>query len=288
VPWFDSIGQLKENPHTKKSRGTFGMLRGIFMKEGFAGIYAGIYPTLVMGVPNTVLYFVTYEELSAPLKRATDNPWVPAFAGAVARFVASVSTAPLELIRTRQAARVGAAEPAVGMLTEFQNMIRAEGVLSMYKGLSPTLFRDVPFSAIYWFCIETLREKWRTAQGTEQISAWQQAGQSLFNGFISGMIAAACTTPLDVVKTRRQVETHFITAGPTLCDHQGAVVYNAKTAEPQSSGTLQMMRNIVQNEGVAGLWTGNQARIIKVAPACAIMISSYELGKRLLTEESIL
>jgi hypothetical protein len=39
------------------------MLRRIFVKEGFAGIYAGIYPTLVMGVPNTVLYFVMYEEL---------------------------------------------------------------------------------------------------------------------------------------------------------------------------------------------------------------------------------
>jgi solute carrier family 25 protein 39/40 len=33
---------------------------------------------------------------------------------------------------------------------------------------------------------------------------------------------------------------------------------------------------------VAGLWRGNQARMLKVAPACAIMISCYEFGKRVL------
>lgn len=164
-------------------------------------------------------------------------------------------------------------------------MIRAEGFLSMYKGLSPTLFRDVPFSAVYWLCIERLREMWRGSQGIEQVSVWQQAGQALFNGSVSGMIAAACTTPLDVVKTRRQIDPPYFSVDSAVCDHKGAVVYNAKSSDLQSSGTLQMMRNIVQNEGVPGLWKGNEARMIKVAPACAIMISSYELGKRLFSEK---
>ena len=139
VPYFDaSTGQLKEKPPAGASRGTFSTIRRIFMKEGLAGIYAGLYPTLVMGVPNTVLYFITYEELATRLRRHTDNPWMPAFAGASARFVASTFTAPLELLRTRQAARVGASEPALGMVAEFQQLIRAEGFFSLYKGLSPT------------------------------------------------------------------------------------------------------------------------------------------------------
>jgi solute carrier family 25 protein 39/40 len=173
------------------------------------------------------------------------------------------------------------------MVAEFQSLIRAEGVSSLYKGLSPTLFRDVPFSAVYWFCIEKLRESWRRSQHNEEISAWQQAGQALFNGSTSGMIAAVCTTPLDVVKTRRQIDSQIVSLELPICDHQGAVAYNPRTEKPRPTGTLQMMRKIVEHEGVTGLWRGNNARMMKVAPACAIMLSSYEVGKRLLTQEPI-
>jgi solute carrier family 25 protein 39/40 len=58
---------------------------------------------------------------------------------------------PLELIRTRQASRVGSAEPVLGIVGELRSIIRSDGVAGMYRGLSPTLMRDVPFSAVYWF-----------------------------------------------------------------------------------------------------------------------------------------
>lgn len=48
VPWFDSKGELKEKAHvSEKTKGTMSMLRRIFTKEGFSGLYAGIQPTLV-------------------------------------------------------------------------------------------------------------------------------------------------------------------------------------------------------------------------------------------------
>jgi hypothetical protein len=51
VPYFDpSTGRVKNEFCVTKSRGTFGMLRHIFASEGFPGIYAGLAPTLVMGV----------------------------------------------------------------------------------------------------------------------------------------------------------------------------------------------------------------------------------------------
>jgi hypothetical protein len=48
-------------------------------------------------------------------------------------------------------------------------------------------------------------------------------------------------------------------------------------------GTFGHMRHIAQEEGIVGLWKGNVTRILKVAPACAIMISCYEFGKRIFT-----
>ena len=43
---------------------------------------------------------------------------------------------------------------------------------------------------------------------------------------------------------------------------------------------MAIMRSIVAKEGLQGLFTGLIPRLAKVAPACAIMISSYEAGKR--------
>ncbi len=39
------------------------------------------------------------------------------------------------------------------------------------------------------------------------------------------------------------------------------------------------MKRIYATEGFRGLFTGYVPRIVKVAPACAIMISTYEYGK---------
>jgi solute carrier family 25 protein 39/40 len=236
-----------------------------------------------MQVPNTVIYFLSYDELSGRLKTFDKSAsWTPAVAGAAARFVASFSTAPLELIRTIQASRVGADQPTAGMVAEFQSIVKKDGFLSLYKGLSPTLFRDVPFSAIYWMCIEKCRSNWAESDSERQaegVSTKQQAARALFNGTISGLIAAACTTPLDVIKTRRQLST--VQAATPVCDHKGCIVY--KQVHP--SGTIAMLREILREEGLKGLWKGNVARMTKVAPACACMIASYEIGQRLLLTE---
>jgi solute carrier family 25, member 39/40 len=286
---------------SSSSTGVFSVLRKIFVEEGFAGIYAGLRPTLLMAVPNTVLYFSIYEELIWRLRNnanANDVPpawYYPLVAGGVARTVASSATAPFEFIRTRQAANGGRAT----MWAELQAIRQADGrggISAMYQGLRPTLWRDVPFSAIYWFCVEEFRAMWKERRSTGTIiSPVEQACQEFANGAVSGMIAAAFTTPFDVVKTRQQTASlpkpvYQPQAVPSLCSHNGAIVNDVCSLDGLaggqtksiSGGTFQTIRQIAAQEGLSGLWRGNQARMLKVAPSCAIMISTYEFGKRIL------
>lgn len=39
-----------------------------------------------------------------------------------------------------------------------QNMLANEGVFGLWRGLGPTVFRDVPFSGIYWAVYESLKK----------------------------------------------------------------------------------------------------------------------------------
>lgn len=69
-------------------------------------------PTLVLAIPATIAYFVTYEQLRLSLKdRYNKNHragepfvqpfWIPLVSGATARVFSVTVVSPLELIRTK-------------------------------------------------------------------------------------------------------------------------------------------------------------------------------------------
>jgi len=216
--------------------GTIATLLSIFRNEGYSGLYAGLRPTLVMSVPNTVLYFTAYDELSMRLRRyhannisahnnntiedtntksthieldddAKRQAYIPLLAGSTSRLLASLSTAPLELIRTRQASISNGGDKTKiprGMIDEFKLLIRTNGISSLYVGLAPTLWRDVPFSAIYWLFLERFKSKLSDSNyGVWGGRYYNEKGMSIppsivgLHAFVSGIgagaIAAACT-----------------------------------------------------------------------------------------------
>ncbi|CAI5736046.1 unnamed protein product [Hyaloperonospora brassicae] len=226
-------------------------LRHIFQTEGLSGLFAGLSPAMLIAVPSTVLYYVSYDLLLLEGRAQVPqlDAIVPLMAGTSARLLAASMTSPIELIRMRmQGPNAGA-----GVVATFQQAVRRGGYRSLLNGLGATLARDVPFSAIYWTSYERLQQ---TLQSTEhEVSRTQRA---FVCGALSGAIAATVTTPFDVVKTLQQVHS----------TRQGS----------QPSGTL-VLRQVVANKGVGGAFTGLGARLARVAPSCAIMISCYELGK---------
>ncbi|KAL7470397.1 hypothetical protein ACHAXS_010621 [Conticribra weissflogii] len=312
-----------------KSGGTIHTLLSIFRNEGWEGLYAGLRPTLVMSVPNTVLYFTAYDEISSRLRQnhidhlspkilsnercaneTKKHAYIPLVAGSSARLLASLATAPLELMRTRQAGivnsrRTTGGPSSSGMLQEIRMMLRTNGISSLYVGLGPTLWRDVPFSAIYWLCLERFKTALSESNDLGQwggqyyhdrgskIPPSLQGTHAFVSGAGAGAIAAAFTTPFDVVKTRRQMMGGQIetTIPVGTCDYSGCGTLSGSQSFKDyrisavgygrvNLGTFGHMTQIIQHEGMSGLWKGNTTRMVKVAPACAIMISCYELGKR--------
>lgn len=251
-----------------KFKGTVDAFMKIGRNEGILSLWSGLSPTLILAVPATIAYFVSYEQIKLYIKDkyakryrntpgvTVDQPfWIPMVAGALARIWAATLVSPLELIRTKmQSQKLSYAE----IMQALKTVVKYSGVSGLWMGLGITLLRDVPFSAIYWLHYETIKQKFR---GTQQTFTFNLAA-----GAIAGSIAALLTIPFDVVKTHKQIE---MGEKEIYSDKPGC-----------SSGTWAVIKKIYSQNGVRGLFTGLTPRIIKVAPACAIMIATFEHGKR--------
>ncbi|KAH9514300.1 hypothetical protein Btru_028657 [Bulinus truncatus] len=242
--------------------GTFDAMLKISRNEGITSLWSGLPPTLVMAVPATVVYFTSYEQLKLLFRydcSVHTDRWKPLAAGATARVWAATLISPIELIRTKmQSTRFTYTQVWKAVV----DSVKADGVFSLWRGLGPTLLRDVPFSALYWTSYEALKSYVIHSRSDPAI------GFGFFDSFtagaISGSIAAVVTLPFDVIKTRRQIEL-------------GETELLGK--RPVTKSTWKMMRSIYSREGFLALYTGLLPRLLKVAPSCAIMISSYESFK---------
>ncbi|XP_075578922.1 mitochondrial glutathione transporter SLC25A39 isoform X6 [Pelecanus crispus] len=185
--------------------GAAGAGRDAFMKitryEGVRSLWSGLSPTLVMAVPATVIYFTTYDQLRDYLhaRMGSRGHHIPLLAGALARLGVVTVISPLELIRTKmQSQQLSYRELGACI----QSAVAQDGWLSLWRGWGPTVLRDVPFSALYWFNYELVRE-WLCRQARLDEATFMI---SFTSGAISGTVAAVLTLPFDVVKTQRQIE----------------------------------------------------------------------------------
>lgn len=94
-------------------------------------------------------------------------------------------------------------------------------------------------------------------KNTQQYTLIKQLGA----GGLAGGLAAAATTPLDVVKTRLQLE-----------GMNSATKYNTISVAP-------IMRRILHEEGVSALFRGWQPRVLFHVPSAAICWGIYESCK---------
>lgn len=209
-----------------------------------------------MAVPATMVYFTLYDQFRSKIVSSLnygESPplWVPTVSGGVARTLAVTTISPLELIRTKMQSKKFTYWQVGGFL---KSSIKQDGYLSLWRGLGPTILRDVPFSAIYWLNYEFYKKKFNQPHPSFSFS--------FVTGAAAGTVAAVVTLPFDVVKTYRQIELGNIPSGTKT---------NVKT--------INMMKEIYKQRGIQGLFAGLVPRVVKVAPACAIMISTYEYGK---------
>ncbi len=158
------------------------LYKGVFGAASGAGIAIGA-------------YFAFYGVASNVVSRNTNlAPGAVAFvSGAVAAAGSSVVKVPLAVcIRSVQAGVYPNVFSAARSITS------AAGVRGLFTGYAPTLLEDVPDMAVKFATFETMRSVHRSITGRPSPSPQEDFAM----GAVAGALAAAATTPLDVIKTR--------------------------------------------------------------------------------------
>ena len=275
-------------------RSTFDAIRTISHREGAAAFYKGFAPSL-LGVLGSHLYVVTLESMRTRLllrweerdasSRLIKDPIaarsvVNAQAGAVAVLATHLLTTPLEVVSQKlrmlgQVDRTGrlVAAPVRSAGHVASHIWRTDRLRGLYRGFGAQLLSSVPTHALFWSLYHRLVEElpgwgsfFRPAHQAAPGSLHQQSLDTdidttmLVQGTaagVSGATAVLLMNPLDVVKTRLQVEG---TRGQT---------------------TLSTARAVLRGEGVLALWKGCSARVMAAVCTAVPMIVYFEALKRM-------
>ncbi|KAK9777762.1 putative Mitochondrial basic amino acids transporter [Seiridium cardinale] len=161
-------------------------------------------PVIGYGALNALL-FVSYNRSEAALNAALNlqsSLWTTWIAGAVGGLATWVVSTPTELIKCR--AQVSS--PPESSWSIAKSILRREGVRGLYFGGVVTALRDSIGYGFYFWSYE-LSTRMMVSSTKREMSFSEDAAKVLLCGGLAGVATWASIFPLDVIKTRVQVQT---------------------------------------------------------------------------------
>mmetsp|Transcript_964 Transcript_964/g.1486 ORF Transcript_964/g.1486 Transcript_964/m.1486 type:complete len:388 (+) Transcript_964:66-1229(+) len=234
----------------------------------FLRLWRGVHIIMVGCVPAHALYFSTYEAVKyANLRPDGSLPyWAGLIAGAAAVVGHDFIMSPLDTIKQRL--QLGHYS---GMNQAARHIIKHEGTFALCRSLPITLLTNIPYGSIMVSTNELCKDYFSGEDGHH--GATPSLSVCLVSSSIGGMVASLLTTPLDRIKTMLQIQK----LQPVTCERFGVC---PKVTSSKGVEWREVLRQILRQEGVQGLFKGSVPRILSHTPAVAISWTTYETAKQ--------
>lgn len=224
----------------------------IVRHEGVGTLYRGISAPILMEAPKRATKFAANDEwgkywksvfgvsqLTGPLAVLNGG-----CAGATEAFI----VVPFELVKIRMQDKARASMYK-GPGDCLMKTIREEGVLSLYKGLESTLWRQTIWNAGYFGIIFQIRSLMPKAEDPTQ-----KMLVDLASGAIGGTFGTVLNTPFDVVKSR--IQSSVPVAGQP----------------PKYVWAWPSLAVVLKEEGFGALYKGFLPKVLRLGPGGGIML----------------
>ena len=278
----------------------------------FRGVYQGVGSVIIATLPSSGAFFTTYEGIKAGLSNHNPTissttllpqPLIHSVASGTAELVSCAILTPAEVIK-QNAQMVdnysNSDRPRVNATLQTMRRFRSNP-LALWRGYTALAGRNLPFTALQFPLFERIKEsikKYRDDQGTRTNTILESGVITAISAGSGGSIAAVITTPIDVVKTRIMLaaaesaaedQKPGRSAKDALVDATGKTVQEAKqsiteavknVAKPVSKkSSMQIGREIVQENGVKGLFRGGLLRGVWTMLGAGLYLGVYDSGR---------
>nr|XP_033778596.1 mitochondrial carnitine/acylcarnitine carrier protein-like isoform X1 [Geotrypetes seraphini]XP_033778605.1 mitochondrial carnitine/acylcarnitine carrier protein-like isoform X1 [Geotrypetes seraphini] len=251
--------QTQKKPHPGQTllyKSTFDCFLKITASQGLRGLYKGMGAPLAGITPTMALAFFGYG-LGKRLQQQSPNdnltfPQVFA-AGMMAGVFSTTVLAPLERVKCLLQVQANSAICRYsGPVDCVCQLYMESGVQGIYKGTLLTLLRDVPATGVYFMTYEWFKVS-LTPEG-KSISDLS-ALRILTAGGLAGICNWVVAIPVDVLKSRFQT-----------------------AAKGTYRGLVDVLREVLHEEGPRGLYKGFTAAMLRAFPANAACFFGFEMA----------
>lgn len=144
-------------------KGPLRVIRGIWMRDGARGFFRGLIPTLWREAPGNFCFFGVYEatrELLTPAGVTRDELGVfhTGLAGGVSGVVLSLVGFPFDAAKSKIQIDWTPLQRAPSMVGVLRQMVRQNGLLSLYHGVLPSVIRAFPGTGALFIAVEHTRK----------------------------------------------------------------------------------------------------------------------------------
>jgi hypothetical protein len=158
-------------------------------------------------------------------------------------------TYPLDLLRTQTAIMEGRVE--VSLMAQARAVVRASGAAGLWAGVGSAVAQKFPQFAVLFGVCDTSRT-WFRENGYDTVAA------GIASGVLGGVASNLTTYPLDVAIRTLQVEAGRPVGARTFV------------------GPVEVLRAVVRQTGLRGLYAGLTPTLVKSVPACAVSYATYD------------
>jgi len=214
--------------------------RETWRQEGCTAFYRGALMPLCTLMVKRPFEFAVFEELNHRFKGKSYAPWL---GGCVAGATSAFIGCPFSVVRVQMQATT---RNVYGSFVHAASEIwRQRGAGGFYQGITASLYKDIPFAAMYLGTYGNLREALPKTRWTSAIA-----------GASASLITWTLLQPLDTIKTLSQ----------------------AAVLEPQTRNWSwgRRCRSVVASHGIRGLWAGWGPVALRSAPSSAAAMTAYE------------
>ena len=190
---------------------------------------------------------------------------------AAAATVAETVTFPLDLTKTRLQIQGEAASNSQitvrhGMLRVAFGIVREEGFIKLWQGLSPAVYRHLIYTGVRMGVYEHTRNYVLMRNNDGSLAPWK----AIIGGLTAGSVGQFVASPMDLIKVQMQMDGKRLLEG----------------RNPRATSVYQALNKIVSRGGVKGLWAGWVPNVQRAALVNMGDLATYDTVKRSLINQA--